>query len=301
MFTILAVDNAKFILSILEADLNASGYKTVTANNGKSALAIVDSQDIDLILLDIDMPDMNGLEVLQQLKSQAHSMHIPTIMLSASDNEESIVAALNLGAQDYLSKPYITEVFQARIKNALRLIEQNQLLAKLAATDPLTGLNNRKQFSEQAAHIILKNKRDNSHMIIAVLDIDNFKQLNDKYGHEVADNVLIQFTELMQESFREYDILGRLGGEKFAVCMPDTNMQQGIVSCERFRATLEGQKIAVDDKLNSTEITVSIGVTACFAKGEQEYTQLLNEADNALHYAKENGRNQVMQQGNPLH
>ncbi|NRB42428.1 MAG: diguanylate cyclase [Pseudomonadales bacterium] len=297
MFTILAVDDANFILCVLEEDLEAHGYKVLKAKNGEVALEILNQENIDLILLDLYMPGLSGLEVLQKVKTDTHTQNIPVIMLSGSDNEDSIVAALDIGADDYITKPYIPEVFQARIRTSLRLLEKTRLLEKMASTDFLTGINNRRHFSELVSPLIGKTKRQHTEMVFAMLDIDKFKQVNDRYGHDSGDKVLLQFALTLQQSFRDYDIIGRLGGEEFAVCMPETGLEEGLMCCDRFRKSLQSTDMTLDHPLaSSINITVSIGISVTNAQNEnQDLDTLLQEADQALYVAKENGRNQVAQ------
>jgi len=292
-YNILAVDDARDTLMLLEFDLAEEGYQVFTADSGEVALKILAEQNIDLILLDMYMPGISGLSMLQKLKAHPVLSNISVIMLSASDDEDQIVAALEFGADDYVTKPYIPKVLLARLRTSLRLLEKTLELESLAKTDFLTGLNNRGCFDDLAHKAVSLAKRNNLPMVIAMLDIDLFKAVNDNYGHDVGDKVLVKFAEVMSECFRDYDILGRVGGEEFSVCMPNTSAENATIACDRFRSTLENTDITLTDaKVEYITTTVSIGLS--LGQGaEISLDDLLKKADISLYQAKESGRNQV--------
>ncbi len=291
MYNILAVDDAKDTLMLLEFDLVDEGYQVVTANGGEAALKIVNEQNIDLILLDMYMPGLSGLATLEQLKSIASSQNIPVIMLSASNDEDEIVAALELGADDYVTKPYIAKVLLARIRTALRLMEKTVELERLAKTDFLTNINNRGSFEDLATKAISQCVRNKYNLVIAMFDIDFFKQVNDVHGHEAGDKVLIAFSAILAESFRDYDIVGRIGGEEFAVCMPDISQADAQNACERLRERVECFQLTFNQEVIA--VTVSIGMSKLDEKS-YELHDLLRNADDALYQAKSSGRNKVI-------
>jgi len=176
------------------------------------------------------MPEMSGPQVLRTIKQKKQSKIIPVIMLSASEESQDIVSALDLGADDYVAKPYIPEVLLARIRTSLRLLEKNRELEKMASIDFLTGLYNRRQFYRLSNMALNKNSRDKSWLTIALMDIDYFKNVNDTYGHDIGDRVLVEFSRMLSEYFRGYDIIGRIGGEEFCVCLPDTDIKKRVSS-----------------------------------------------------------------------
>lgn len=292
-YNILAVDDAKDTLMLLEFDLGEEDYQIYTAESGEAALEVLAEQTIDLILLDMHMPGISGLEMLQKLKVDANFLNIPVIMLSASDDEDQIVAALEFGADDYVTKPYIPKVLLARIRTSLRLLEKTLQLETLAKTDFLTGINNRGCFDELANKAISYAKRDNLPVIMAMLDIDLFKEVNDNYGHEAGDKVLISFANIMKDCFRDYDIKGRIGGEEFAICMPNTEPESAISACERFRVLIENNQIMLDDA-NQEMITITVSIGLSSGQGRDiNYENLLKNSDLSLYQAKESGRNQI--------
>jgi len=292
-YNILAVDDAKDTLMLLEFDLAEEGYQVFTADSGEVALRILAEQNIDLILLDMYMPGISGLAMLQKLKAHPVLSNISVIMLSASDDEDQIVAALEFGADDYVTKPYIPKVLLARLRTSLRLLEKTLELESLAKTDFLTGINNRGCFDDLAHKAVSLAKRNELPIVIAMLDIDFFKSVNDNYGHDAGDRVLIKFAEVMSECFRDYDIIGRVGGEEFSVCMPNTSAENATIACDRFREILENTQILLsDDQAESINVTVSIGLS--LGQGADiSLDDLLKKSDISLYQAKENGRNQV--------
>ncbi|MGJ8694497.1 MAG: diguanylate cyclase [Thalassotalea sp.] len=294
-YTILAVDDARDTLMLLDFDLSEHGYKVITTDSGENAFIQLKEHDIDLVLLDIYMPNLSGIETLANIRTYDTYNHIPVIMLSASDDEDEIVNALDLGAADYVTKPYITKVLLARIRTAIRLKEKNQELETLATTDYLTGLSNRKFFYENAQKSIKQSNRTHDYPVVIVMfDIDHFKNVNDTYGHDAGDIVLKHFSDLLLASFREYDLIARIGGEEFAACMPNTNLEDALMACERFRSQVENYQFPISLEHSTViKITTSIGVTA--NQGViLTLEELMKLADESLYQAKAQGRNKVI-------
>lgn len=295
IYTILAVDDARDTLMLLDFDLTEHGYKVITVDSGENAFLKLSEDDIDLILLDIYMPNLSGLATLAKIRTVDKYENIPIIMLSASDDEDEIVNALDLGATDYVTKPYITKVLLARIRTAIRLKEKNIELEVLAKTDHLTGLNNRKSFYEYAKKAILQSNRSSDYpVVIAMFDIDYFKNVNDTYGHDAGDYVLKSFAGLLSVNFREYDLVSRVGGEEFAVCLPNTTIEEAMLACNRLR-----EQVALFDFPISTDQAKLINITtsAGVASNQGELVtleELMKVADEGLYKAKDEGRNKVI-------
>lgn len=293
IYKILAVDDAKDTLMLLDFDLAEEGYQVFSAESGELALGVLEEQAIDLILLDMYMPGISGLAMLQKLKSHSASMNIPVIMLSASNDEDQIVAALEFGADDYVTKPYIPKVLLARIRTSLRLLEKTLELEYLAKTDFLTGINNRGSFEDLANRAISQAKRTNFPLVMAMFDIDFFKAVNDNHGHDSGDKVLINFANIICDFFRDYDIIGRVGGEEFAVFMPDTTAENAFIACERFRLAIEGNEIKLDGT-NDEVISVTVSIGLSLGQGtELNLEEFFKKSDISLYQAKNNGRNQI--------
>lgn len=293
-YKILVVDDAKDSQMLLSFDLKDVGCQVISAGSGEIALSILESTEVDLIILDMHMPGLSGLATLKRLKGNALWKKIPVIMLSSSDGEDEIVSALELGADDYVVKPYIGKVLFARMRTALRLREKTKALEDLAKTDFLTGISNRASFEELACNAISQAERSEQPLVMAMFDIDFFKSVNDDYGHDIGDKVLIAFAECLSECFRQYDIVARIGGEEFAVCLPQTSIESGIVACERLRSSIEQMKVSTDNDLQKEiGVTVSVGVTSS-ASTSLDLASLLKQADLGLYHAKSHGRNQVI-------
>ncbi|PKI16148.1 diguanylate cyclase [Colwellia sp. 12G3] len=295
-YRILVVDDAKDTQMLLEFDLSAAGYQVTCCDCGEDALESMETQEVDLILLDMYMPGLSGLETLARIKAQAISAEIPVIMLSASTDEDEVVAALELGAGDYVAKPYVAKVLLARMRTAIRLKEKTAQLEYLAKTDFLTGINNRGSFFELSNNAISLAKRAGQSLVVAMFDIDFFKQVNDNYGHDAGDQVLLAFSQGMIEVFRGYDIIGRVGGEEFAVCLPNTSRENANLACERFRNFIEQLSVRIiSDNNVETEIHITVSIGLVLAQNDSlTIDELLKLADSALYYAKEHGRNQVV-------
>lgn len=295
-YKILIVDDAKDTQLLLEFDLTAVGYQVECCDSGEQALQTLTETTIDLVLLDMYMPGLSGLETLKLIKSNNDTNKLPVIMLSASNDEDEIVTALEQGAEDYVVKPYTAKILLARIKTAIRLKEKTQQLEYLAKTDFLTKINNRGNFFELSGNALSLANRAAQPLVVAMFDIDFFKLVNDDYGHDAGDKILITFAEQLTSVFRDYDIIGRIGGEEFAVCLPNTCLDNAQVACERLRQQVEITNYVID-KSESAEryinITVSIGLS--LAEGNLiSIDDLLKQADLALYYAKDHGRNQVV-------
>ena len=320
-YTILAVDDAKDTLMLLDFDLSNEGYRVISVESGEEALAYLQhsisgeevdtpSNKVDLILLDMYMPGLSGLKTLKHIKQTALTSAISVIMLSASSGEDEIVDALESGADDYVTKPYISKVLLARIRTSLRLSEKTRQLEALAKTDFLTGINNRGSFYDLSSKAISQCLRNEQTFVIAMMDIDYFKLVNDNYGHDAGDQVLIPFAHTLTTSFRNFDIIGRIGGEEFAVFMPYTSIEDAFTVCERFRRRIEGSLFSITHEYKDTlSITVSIGI-ANEVTNEQGYTfrneklivdALLKTADTALYKAKAEGRNKTINANDIVH
>jgi len=190
-------------------------------------------------------------------------------------------------------KPYTAKILLARIRTAIRLKEKTQQLEYLAKTDFLTNINNRGNFFELSSNALNLAHRSTQPIVVAMFDIDFFKQVNDDYGHDAGDKILITFSQQLTSVFRDYDIIGRIGGEEFAVCLPNTCLDNAQIACERLRQQVEQTDFIIDNSEQGIKITVSIGLS--LAKEELiSIDDLLKQADLALYYAKDHGRNQVV-------
>ncbi len=294
-FLILIIDDAPQNLKVVGNMLNEVGYRTTFATNGKQALERVKTTEFDLILLDLMMPEMNGLEVCKRFKSEPDYQEIPIIFLTASHEQEPLITAFELGAVDYITKPFNKPELLARVKTHLMLKhtthELKRALAEvesLARIDPLTFVLNRRTFLELAQQEFERVSRYGSTFSMLILDVDHFKRINDTYGHLLGDRALVTLASVITDSVRSIDTVGRYGGEEFLVLLPDTYPSQALISADRIRSSIAERLILTEKEI--FQMTVSIGV-ATYEKNDQGIFDVLQRADNKLYEAKAQGRN----------
>jgi len=295
--TILLVDDTIANLDILMELL--SGYDIIDTVSGQEALDIVENEKVDLILLDIMMPDMDGYEVCQKLKANENSKDIPVIFITAKTDEESIEKAYNVGGSDYVTKPFRPKELLARVKRELQLKSYQEELKFLASTDPMTKLYNRRFFNELAKNILKSERRKGGELSLMILDIDKFKRINDTYGHQIGDDVIIFLADSLKNNQRESDVICRYGGEEFIILLPQTSLDNAMLVAETIRKDIEQSVISVGGK-ESFGITVSIGVSNVDVIHELSIDSATNRADKALYEAKELGRNKVRKRDHTL-
>jgi len=296
MSRILVVDDIPANVEILSIHLHDEGYEVVEALSGKQALSILHlsnedgEEEIDLILLDVMMPIMSGLEVLAQIKKDPQTQNIPVILVTANADEHNVAEGLDMGAFDYIIKPYSLLVLLARVRTALREKERQDLLEKWATTDPLTEHFNRRHFFEMAHRELDRSYRLHSPLSFIMLDIDNFKKVNDQYGHLVGDMVLVRLAKILRQQLRSVDLCCRYGGEEFVLCLPDTHLEGAKDVAERIRLAILQETIRSNDDL-PLSISISLGVAD--SQDDQSVEGILKRADAALYQAKDGGRNQT--------
>jgi len=296
MSRILVVDDIPANVEILSIHLHDEGYEVVEALSGKQALSILHlsnedgEEEIDLILLDVMMPIMSGLEVLAQIKKDPQTQNIPVILVTANADEHNVAEGLDMGAFDYIIKPYSLLVLLARVRTALREKERQDLLEKWATTDPLTEHFNRRHFFEMAHRELDRSNRLHSPLSFIMLDIDNFKKVNDQYGHLVGDMVLVRLAKILRQQLRSVDLCCRYGGEEFVLCLPDTHLEGAKDVAERIRLAILQETIRSNDDL-PLSISISLGVAD--SQDDQSVEGILKRADAALYQAKDGGRNQT--------
>ena len=285
---ILIVDDTETNIDIL-LDLLGDMYEIVVATDGITALEILEEEHIDLILLDIMMPEMDGYEVCKRVREQHHTRDLPIIFITARSDEESIEKAYKIGGNDYVTKPFKTLELLARIKTQLQLKELIENLERIASYDEMTGIYNRRKFFEIAV-AMFKNSTENLYAIM--IDIDKFKNVNDTYGHPVGDKVIKAVTAIIAEHLCTDAVLGRVGGEEFAIlCYPDDEIMVNK-TMEEIRQKVEELEIFTDDN-KIVKCTISEGVVAA-TKEIKTLDALLKHADDALYEAKGTGRNRVI-------
>lgn len=288
--TILIVDDDQIIQRLLGALLADFGT-VVMASTGDEAITKIAEQKPDLIILDVEMPSMNGYEVCRRLKADEATSDIPVIFLTASTSDKDEERGLEIGATDFIRKPISHKIVLARVWNILSLQAATRKLEILATTDSLTGAHNRRHFLEIGNTELRRSIRYSQVFSVAMLDIDHFKAVNDTYGHGVGDEALIKTVSVIQDVLRVEDILGRLGGEEFGVIFPMTAIEGATLVAERIREKIA--EINIDTPLGDLRFTMSIGLSSFAGKGDT-VEAALKRADQALYRAKEGGRNRVI-------
>lgn len=291
---ILVVDDDWVNIQILLNYLSGRHYIIDYAVNGIDAIEKVNQHTYDIILLDIMMPKMSGFDVCRALRKKFTSYELPILILTAKNQTNDIVAAFNLGANDYLVKPFDKSELLARIETHLSLkmaVENAITNARLANIDHLTGLYNRRFFWEAGRLEFNRVQRISSDLSVLMLDIDIFKAINDSYGHHLGDKVIKQVSLTISRNVRGVDIPGRYGGEEFIVILPGTGHDGAMYVAEKIRKITEQEKVN-NSGAGPITFTVSIGV-ASYHKGMADFEELVQKADEMLYRAKENGRNRV--------
>jgi diguanylate cyclase (GGDEF)-like protein len=294
---VLVVDDVSKNLQLAVEILDSAGYATTFASSGKQALERVKTANPDLILLDLMMPEMGGIEVCQRLKTDEVYAQIPIIFVTASNEKEDILKAFNCGAVDYVTKPFRSWELLARVKTHLELRKTqeelqktNSKLKELVGTDPLTGVHNRREILSFGAKEFQRSCRYRRFFSVLVIDIDHFKNINDTFGHAMGDQTLITVAWAIKNCLRQVDGFGRFGGEEFVAILPETSLEDAHSTAQRICQVIKDLKIEVD--CQKVTVTASIGV-ATFRSGETNLEEVIKRADHAMFTAKNQGRNRV--------
>jgi diguanylate cyclase (GGDEF)-like protein len=300
---ILVVDDSRTQLEWLVQVLEKEGYAVATAHDGKEAIRKVRSDSPDLVLLDMILPDLDGLEVLRIVKARPEDQFIPVIILSVKADIDSKVAGLRIGADDFLAKPFAEAEILARCAAMLRikhlqerLHEAQRKLEEQSITDSLTGLKNRRFFDERLHEEFRRAQRYGDYLSLIMIDLDHFKSVNDRFGHPAGDGVLREAAALVRASIRDPDICARYGGEEFAVILPKTHMSGALAVAERIWRELGGREYAVHGPGGSAakvRVTASLGIAFYPSKDISSGELLLRFADQALYQAKRAGRSTI--------
>jgi two-component system, cell cycle response regulator len=294
--TVLVADDSMVIRAVVRAGLEAYGYRVTEADDGAAAIEQCRRHAPDVVLLDIEMPTLNGYQVLAQLKSDPQLKDIPIVFLTIRTGVGDVVDALRGGAHDYLKKPFEPDELVARVGAALQvkrlqdqLREHNALLEQMNRTDTLTGLYNRRHLEEELARQHLDAHRHGDPIVLLLLDLDQFKRVNDTYGHPAGDLVLCEFARRLREQVRAGDTAGRWGGEEFLVILPRTDLAGAMQLADRIRTTTADSPIVVGS--DSIHVTVSGG---CAIGPVDAPGELVRLADARMYAAKRAGRNQIV-------
>lgn len=303
---ILVVDDNRDNVEIIATRLRFRGYEIDEASDGIRALEQVRKAPPDLILLDVMLPDIDGYEISRRIKGDDKLPFIPIILVTARDTTQDKVAGLDAGADDYLTKPINFPELEARVRSMLRIkklqdeIElKNRELERVSITDGLTGLFNHRHIHSLLHEEFERADRTGERLTVAMFDLDRFKSVNDTYGHQAGDRVLEQLADILRESAREIDRLGRYGGEEFMALLPDTGIEDGEVFVERVRREVARRPFQIGENREPLRMTTSAGVATYPHQRIKDPETLVRLADEALYAAKSSGRNRVVRFDQP--
>ena len=290
--TILVVDDMTTTLLLIH-DLLKDTYEVKIAKSGTKALEILESpNDIDLILLDIEMPDINGYDVCKRIKNNETIKNIPIIFITGRTSQEDEEYGLNLGAIDYITKPFNKAIVKLRIKNYLDLKIKNDMLEKLSMYDGLTNIRNRRYFDETFETAFLEAKRERSSLALMMIDIDFFKPYNDNYGHGQGDETLRKVAKALEKTIkRASDFVARYGGEEFVILLKDINKDGVEAVANNLLNAVRELKITHEFSKIENYVTISIGASFYNSNSDVTKLELLLKADETLYNVKNSGRN----------
>jgi len=298
--SVLIIDDDPRVRTEVKQVLNQASLFDIyhEADDGIDGFKILLNRDVDLILCDLMMPGMDGFKFLSMKKARPEFNDIPVIMLTGAEDVKLKIKGLEQGASDYVTKPFDPGELIARVKvhYKIRTLQEelkatNRRLEELSNTDGLTKLYNRRYFMELLELEFQRAQRYQAKFSFVMIDIDNFKNFNDSYGHLMGDSILYEIAQILQENLRVNDVVGRYGGEEFALFMPETDLKGALVVAERYRKRIEDFVLVESER--KLKVTISLGAAAYPNPQIGTVDDLIRLADNALYKAKRNGRNRV--------
>ncbi len=267
------------------------------ASDGAEGIQILKDSEVDLIVCNAALPDMDGLKFLNALQGISDHAHLPVLFISSQAQMDYKAKAFELGAQDFLTRPFQPEELLMRAKNLVRLKSTYEELhrrikelEKTASIDPLTGLFNRKYLSDSLKTELIRSRRYRFTLACLMIDIDNFKTVNDSLGHSVGDHLLKELAQRLSHQMRGYDFAARYGGDEFVVLLPQSSKGGSLALAERLRQVIDCQPFLESEGKN-IRLTISIGIAAFSGSEVSSEEQLLTISDRALYEAKQVGRN----------
>jgi two-component system, cell cycle response regulator len=291
---VLIVDDDLSVRNTMDEYIASAGFSTLAASSAEEALELIDKNNFAVIITDIRLPGLGGLELTKVIKQKNGS---DVIVVTGYSDDYSYEEAINIGASDFVIKPVRLEELLLRLRRVLKERQLStertrmmQKLQKLATTDGLTKLYNSRSFYSQLELEVDRYNRYKHPLSLLLLDIDNFKEFNDNFGHLEGDKVLVRFSQIIKSCLRTNDSAYRYGGEEFTVILPETNGDEAKTVAQRIRSSLETEKFKPIPDRNA-KITISIGVTQYFPK--EELSAFIRRADKAMYLSKKNGRNRV--------
>lgn len=287
---ILIVDDSTLARNHMSSLVLAHRYEALVAKNAEEALDVfAENRDVKLIVIDYNMPGVNGVELTKIIRSKFTKKDLAILGISGQGSASTSIAFLKNGANDYITKPFETEEFYCRISQNIDIINHFLQFKALVSTDYLTNLHNRKYLMETGEKLYANVRRNNIAMVVALIDLDDFKKINDAYGHSFGDEALVHVSKLINARFRESDIVARYGGEEF--CVVNTNMDpdKAFDIYEELRKEIERNLLTVDGR--EAFLSVSIGVCSTPLNS---FHEMINQADDLMYKAKQSGKNKIL-------
>jgi len=289
---ILIVDDDPFQRRLLRAQLVRLDYDVCEVTNGELAWNLLQQEPISIVITDWMMPILDGPGLIRRIRSANLPSYTYIVLLTARDELSDVVAGLDAGADDYLTKPCDPNELRARLAIGSRIVDLEIRLREARDTDSLTGLWNRRALTASAKSEMVRAQRNGTSMSIVLLDVDHFKLVNDRYGHHIGDQALCQIATTVVQNVRPYDIVGRWGGEELLFVLPETTLTQAALVAERVRASISATPLTLDDG-RQVELTASFGVASIGPTSVDTLDALIQVADTALYQAKADGRNRI--------
>lgn len=295
--TVLVIEDTESMRKVICGYVEAEGHIALEAEGHVQAFKQLESNTVQLILMDIEMPQVNGIELTKQIRVRFERW-IPIIFLSSNDRDKFLTQGIEAGGDDYLTKPVKPQILHAKINAMVRIATMqkelnllNQKLEKLTLQDPLTKVMNRRALDKKLKEDWYTCQRINQPLTVLMIDIDHFKSYNDHYGHGQGDNCLKKVALCLKQNInRETDCIARYGGEEFTILLPFTNLEHGEIKAKQLARLLEERMIEHVESPTAGVVTISIGI-ACTSQDISSYKELIKCADNALYQTKLNGRN----------
>jgi diguanylate cyclase (GGDEF)-like protein len=294
-FHVLVVDDDPDKSELLKVALAMEGYEVHTATNGREALLAIESFQPDLVVSDIMMPEVNGYELARRIRENPRTRYIPIILQSAARIEaEDFRLGEEVGALGFITNIADLDLLLARSRTLLDFRAHLDTVEEAANTDHLTGAANRRRFDEQLKREIERAERYGHPFCLMLLDIDDFKKINDEFGHKAGDEVINHLAEILQESIRAPDLAARIGGDEFAVLLVETTVVKGVEVADRLRQTIKASDFPTGGS-GTIKITASFGIAEFLSEERTSPELLARRADAALYEAKREGRDRVRQ------
>ncbi len=296
---ILIAEDDPVYRKMLESMLVKWGYEVIICSDGSNAWEILTSENAPkFAILDWMMPGMDGMEVCRKARENIKDTYVYILLLTAKDEMKDIIEGMESGADDYITKPFHASELKVRLKAGRRILElQEELISSrealrvMATMDALTGLLNRRAIVDALSRRLVQSNREKTSVGVVISDIDYFKKINDTFGHLAGDTALRETAKRLQSLARQYDDIGRYGGEEFLIVLPGCNLEDTVNYAERLRVCIEQNAVKTNEV--TIPVTMSMGVTASVDGKATDVDSIIHIADNVLYKAKNNGRNRV--------